>query len=151
MKQDIQISVLGIQNAGSEPEAILTKTTGTYSFEKGFYKIQYCELDENGTATDNLLFLLETEMRLSKSGSIAGQFLFIPGKKTTADYLMPFGKIAFEVETEFYHLDVKEDELNVQLKYRLFTGNQLFSVNTLTIQICEDGFGLINKTRRNHL
>ncbi len=101
MKQDIQISVLGIQNAGSEPEAILTKTTGTYSFEKGFYKIQYCELDENGTATDNLLFLLETEMRLSKSGSIAGQFLFIPGKKTIADYLMPFGKIAFEVETEF--------------------------------------------------
>lgn len=70
MKRDIQISVLGIQNTGSEPEAILTKTTGTYCFENGFYKIQYCELDENGTATDNLLFLLETEMRLSKSGSI---------------------------------------------------------------------------------
>ena len=151
MKRDIQISVLGIQNTGSEPEAILTKTTGTYCFENGFYKIQYCELDENGTATDNLLFLLETEMRLSKSGSIAGQFLFIPGEKTVADYLTPFGKIAFEAETETYHLDRKEDELNVQLKYRLYTGNQLFSVNTLTIQICEDGFGLINKTRRNHL
>lgn len=64
---------------------------------------------------------------------------------------MPFGKIAFEVETESYHLAVKEEGLNVQLKYRLYTGNQLFSVNTLTIQICEDGFGLINKTRRNHL
>ena len=48
------------------------------------------------------------------------------------------------------HIPLK-DELNVQLKYRLYTGNQLFSVNTLTIQICEDGFGLINKTRRNHL
>lgn len=30
MKQDIQIFLLGIQNAGSEPEAILTNKTGTY-------------------------------------------------------------------------------------------------------------------------
>lgn len=151
MKRDIQISVLGIQNTGSEPEAILTKTTGTYCFEMGFTKsntVNWMKMEPPRTI---FFFFLETEMRLSKSGSIAGQFLFIPGKKTTADYLMPFGKIAFEVETEFYHLDVKEDELNVQLKYRLYTGNQLFSVNTLTIQICEDGFGLINKTRRNHL
>ena len=64
MKQNIQISLLGIQNAGSEPEAILTKTARDYCFESGFHKILYCELDENGTATDNLLFLSETEMRL---------------------------------------------------------------------------------------
>ena len=136
MKQDIQIFLLGIQNAGSEPEAILTKTVGNYCFENGSHKILYCELDEDGTATDNLLFLSETEMRLSKSGFVAGQFLFIPGEKTVADYLTPFGKIAFEVEAETYHLDRKEDELNVQLKYRLYTGNQLFSENTLTIHIC---------------
>lgn len=154
MKNNIQISVLGIQNAGNEPEAILTKTTGTYCFEDGFHKINYCELDENGTATDNFLFLSETEMRLSKSGSIAGQFRFIPGIKTPADYLTPFGKIDFEVETESYHLDVREGNLNAQLKYRLYLGSQLFSENTLTIQTCEDkedGFGLINKLRRNYL
>jgi len=154
MKNNIQISVLGIQNAGNEPEAILTKTTGMYCFEDGFHKINYCELDENGTATNNLLFLSEIEMRLSKSGSIAGQFLFIPGNKTAVDYLTPFGNINFEVETESYHLDVKGGNLNAQLKYRLYTGGQLFSENTLTIQTCEDkkgGFGLINKARRNHL
>lgn len=136
MKQNIQIFLLGIQNAGSEPEAILTKTAGDYCFENGFHKILYCELDESGTATDNLLFLSETEMRLSKSGSVAGQFLFIPGEKTVADYLTPFGKIAFEAETETYYLDRKEDELNVQLKYKLYAGNQLFSENTLTIHVC---------------
>lgn len=138
MRHNIRISVLGIQNAGNEPEAILTKTTGTYCFENGFHKINYCELDENGTATDNLLFLSEAEMRLSKSGSIAGQFLFIPGNKTVVDYLTPFGKIDFEVETESYHLDVIADDLNVELKYRLYTGGQLFSENTLTIQTCQD-------------
>ena len=154
MKNNIQISVLGIQNAGNEPEAILTKTTGTYCFEDDFHKINYCELDENGAAIDNLLFLSETEMRLSRSGSIAGQILFIPGTKTAADYLTPFGKIDFEVETESYRLDVSESNLNVQLKYRLYTGNQLFSENTLTIQTYEDkedGLGLINKSRRNYL
>ena len=136
MKQNIQIFLLGIQNAGSEPEAILTKTAGDYCFENGSHKILYCELDENGTATDNLLFLSETEMRLSKSGSVAGQFLFIPGEKTVADYLTPFGKIAFEAETETYYLDRKEDELNVQMKYKLYADNQLFSENTLTIHVC---------------
>lgn len=154
MKHNIQISVLGIQNAGDEPEAILTKATGTYHFEKGVHKINYCELDENGTATDNLLLLSGSEMRLSKSGSVAGRFLFVLGCKTVADYLTPFGKIDFEVETESYHLDVKENNLNVQLKYRLYADNQLFSENTLTIQTFEDkkdGFGFINKARRNHL
>ena len=61
MKNNIRISVLGSQNTGSEPEAILTKTIGMYCFEDGFHKINYCELDENGTATDNLLSLSETE------------------------------------------------------------------------------------------
>lgn len=150
MKQDIQISLLGIQNTGSEPEAILTKTTGTYCFENGFHKIHYCELDTTGTATDNLLFLSETEMRLSKSGWIAGRFLFVPGKKTMADYLTPFEKMDFGVETESYRLDTKENELNVRLKYRLYTGSRLFSENTMTIQISEDGLGSINKARRNH-
>ena len=75
-------------------------------------------------------------MRLNKSGSVAGQFLFTPHTKTVADYLTPFGKIVFEVETESYHLDAKEDFLDAQLKYRLYTGDQLFSENTLTIHIC---------------
>lgn len=53
------------------------------------------------------------------------QILFIPGTKTEADYLTPFGKIDFEVETESYRLDVSESNLKVQLKYRLYTGNQI--------------------------
>ena len=49
MKHNIQISVLGIQNTGSAPEAILTKTTGSYCMENGIHTISYYELDENGT------------------------------------------------------------------------------------------------------
>ena len=136
MKHNIQIPVLGIQNTGSAPEAILKKTTGSYCMENGIHTISYYELDENGTATDNLLFLSESEMRLNKSGSIAGQFLFTPYTKTVDGYLTPFGKLVFGVETESYHLDAKEDFLDAQLKYRLYTGDQLFSENTLTIHIC---------------
>lgn len=55
-------------------------------------------------------------MRLNKSGSIARQFLFTPYTKTVADYLTPFGKIVFEVETESYHLDAKEDFLDGEEK-----------------------------------
>lgn len=138
MKHDIRISVLGIQDAGSGPEAILTKAFGAYDFENGIHKISYCELDENGTATDNLLFLEENKMQLSKSGSVAGHFMFAPNSKTTANYLTPFGEIVFVVETLSYNLCRKESLLNVQLIYRLYAGNELFSENTLTVQICED-------------
>lgn len=84
--------------------------------ENGIHTISYYELDENGTATDNLLFLSESEMRLNKSGSIAGQFLFTPYTKTVAGYLTPFGKIVFGVETESYHLDAKEDFLDAIIR-----------------------------------
>lgn len=137
MKRQIQISVLGIQNAGSEPETISTKVSGTYSFEHGLHKINYCELDENGAATDNLIFLSEKEMKINKSGSVATQFLFIPEQRTVANYLTPLGIIVFEIETGIYNLDVNEDSLNVELRYKLFTDKKLFSENTLTIHINE--------------
>ena len=154
MNKNIYISVQGVQDTGGGIETILTRTMGTYYFESGFHVISYRELDEHGTATDNILFLSETEMRLNKSGSLAGQFHFLSGKRTFAEYLTSFGKMDFEVETESYHLDVKENNLNVQLKYKLYADSQLFSENTLTIQTYEDkndGFGFINKARRNHL
>lgn len=154
MKQDVQVSVLGIQNAGEEPEAILTRATGIYCFENGVHKIIYCELDEDGNATENFLFLSQAEMRLSKSGSIAGQFLFIQNRETVTEYLTPFGNIVFWVKTESYSIDVKEDHLNVQLKYKLYTGNQLFSENVLNIQIHNsslDGMDSTNMTRRNYI
>lgn len=108
MNKDICISVQGIQNTGSGWETILTKTTGTYYFENGLHVVNYHELDEHGTATDNILFLSETEMRLCKSGSLSGQFLFLQGEKTLAEYLTPFGEMNFEVETESYKMRAKK-------------------------------------------
>lgn len=135
MNKDICISVQGIQNTGSGLETILTKTTGTYYFENGFHVINYCEMDEHGTATDNILFLSETEMRLNKSGSLAGQFQFLHGEKTLAEYLTPFGKIKFEVETESYKVFVKTKYIKVQLIYRLYADGHLFLENNLFVHI----------------
>ena len=86
MNKNIYISVQGVQDTGGGIETILTRTMGTYYFESGFHVISYRELDEHGTATDNILFLSETEMRLNKSGSLAGQFHFLSGKRTFAEY-----------------------------------------------------------------
>lgn len=138
IKHNIQISVRGIQNFGSEPEVILTKTTGSYCLKNGFHTINYYELDEYGSATDNFILLSEKEMQMRKSGSFSGQFLFVLDNRTETSYLTPFGKIIFEVETESYNLNVQKDCLNVQLRYRLYTSNQLFSENFITIEISEN-------------
>ncbi len=138
IKHNIQISVRSIQNFGSEPEVILTKTTGSYCLKNGFHTINYYELDEYGSATDNFILLSEKEMQMRKSGSFSGQFLFVLDNRTETSYLTPFGKIIFEVETESYNLNVQKDCLNVQLRYRLYTSNQLFSENFVTIEISEN-------------
>ena len=138
IKHNIQISVRSIQNFGSEPEVMLTKTTGSYCLKNGFHTINYYELDEYGSATDNFILLSEKEMQMRKSGSFSGQFLFVLDNRTETSYLTPFGKIIFEVETESYNLNVQKDCLNVQLRYRLYTSNQLFSENFVSIEIFEN-------------
>lgn len=138
IKHNIQISVRSIQNFGNEPEVILTKTTGSYCLKNGFHTINYYELDEYGSATDNFILLSEKEMQMRKSGSFSGQFLFVLDNRTETSYLTPFGKIIFEVETESYSLNVQKDCLHVQLIYRLYTSNQLFSENFVTIEISEN-------------
>lgn len=138
IKHNIQISVRSIQNFGSEPEVILTKTTGSYCLKNGFHIINYYELDEYGSATDNFILLSEKEMQMRKSGSFSGQFLFVLDNRTETSYLTPFGKIIFEVETESYNLNIQKDCLNVQLRYRLYTSNQLFSENFVSIEIFEN-------------
>lgn len=138
IKHNILISVRSIQNFGSEPEVILTKTTGSYCLKNGFHTINYYELDEYGSATDNFILLSEKEMQMRKSGSFSGQFLFVLDNRTETSYLTPFGKIVFEVETESYNLNVQKDCLNVQLRYRLYTSNQLFSENFVFIEISEN-------------
>lgn len=153
MKRDVCISVLGIQNIGDEFETVLTETSGTYCLENGFHIIDYFELGEDRTTIAYHLVFSLSEMQMSKSGAVAGQFQFIQGELSAADYLAPFGRVVFQVETEFYKLDVKEHCLRVQLKYRLYTDKRLFSENTISIRVCEnseDGFGSINKTGRNH-
>ena len=52
MRKDVQVSVLGIQDAGGGPEAVLTRTAGTCSPQDGGYRVGYRELDEHGNATD---------------------------------------------------------------------------------------------------
>lgn len=138
MNKNICISVLGIQNTGNGLESILTKAIGTYDFENGFHVINYCELDEHGTATDNILFLSETEMQLNKSGFLSGKFHFWLGEKTSAEYITPFGKIDFQVETESYKLSVKTKTIKAQLLYKLYKDGQLFLENMLSIHIESD-------------
>lgn len=139
MNKDICISVQGIQNTGSGWETILTKTTGTYYFENGFHVVNYHELDEHGTDTDNILFLSETEMRLCKSGSLSGQFLFLQGEKTLAEYFTPFGEMNFEVETESYKMRAKKKDINAQVIYRLYADGCLFLENNLSVHIEDSG------------
>ncbi len=138
MEQNIRIFVLGIQNAGSGPETILTRADGIYCFEEGFHRVSYRESDQYGNTTDNILSFTQEEVRLRKSGSISGHFLFRPCEKTPAGYLSPYGKIDFQVETEYYSMDENEECLDLQMEYRLYSEGALFSENTLNIRISGD-------------
>ena len=154
MRKDVQVSVLGILDAGGGPEAVLTRTTGICSPQGGGYQVSYREVDEHGNATDNLLFLSQTEIRIDRSGSISGSFRFIPGERTEALYRTTFGDIGFLAETESCTVEAEGSGLEARLEYRLYEGGRLFSQNTLSVHIREDGGdgpALDHTTRRNHI
>lgn len=154
MRKDVQVSVLGILDAGGGPEAVLTRTTGICSPQGGGYQVSYREVDEHGNATDNLLFLSQSEIRIDRSGSISGSFRFIPGERTEALYRTPFGDIGFLAETESCTVETDGSGLETRLEYRLYEGGRLFSQNTLSVHIGEDGGDSPapdHTTRRNHI
>lgn len=154
MRKDVQVSVLGILDAGGGPEAVLTRTTGSCSPQGGGYQVSYRELDEHGNVTDNLLFLSQTEIRLDRSGAISGSFRFMPGERTKALYRTPFGEIGFLAETESCTMEADGNGLEARLEYRLYEGGRLFSQNTLSVHIREDGGdgpAPDHTTRRNHI
>ncbi len=154
MRKDVQVSVLGILDAGGGPEAILTRTTGICSPQGVGYQVSYRELDEHGNVTDNLLFLSQTEIRLDRSGAISGSFRFMPGERTKALYRTPFGEIGFLAETESCTMEADGNGLEARLEYRLYEGGRLFSQNILSVRIKEDGMAgpvLDHTTRRNHI
>lgn len=154
MRKDVQVSVLGILDAGGGSEAIQTRTTGICSPQGGGYQVSYRELDEHGNVTDNLLFLSQTEIRLDRSGAISGSFRFMPGERTKALYRTPFGEIGFLAETESYTMEADGNGLEARLEYRLYESGRLFSQNILSVRIKEGGTagpGLDHTTRRNHI
>lgn len=138
MKRNIRVFVLGIQNFGDGPETASTRANGQYDFQNGLHKVSYCELDSNGTATDNMLIISESELQVNRSGSLSGRLLFNPEHRTKAEYVTSFGKFDFDIETDLYALSKNENCLGIELKYRLYEGKNLFSENTLTVQICEN-------------
>lgn len=78
-------------------------------------------------------------MRLCKSGSLSGQFLFLQGEKTLAEYLTPFGEMNFEVETESYKMRAKKKDINALVIYRLYADGCLFLENNLSVHIEDSG------------
>lgn len=59
--KDIQISIFSMQDIGYDREGILTKTTGTYSFENGYHEVHYCELDDT-----ELLLIIHCYFQMKK-------------------------------------------------------------------------------------
>lgn len=137
MNRNIQVSVLGIQNFGCGSETVSTRANGQYDFQNGSHKVSYRELDSNGTATDNMLIISKSELQVNRSGSLSGRLLFNLKHGTKAEYVTSFGKFDFDIETDRYALSENKNGLGIELKYRLYEGENLFSENTLTVQICE--------------
>ena len=64
---------------------------------------------------------------------------------TYTEYLTAFGKFVFEIETENYHLEITEGQITINLIYKLFNNNQLFSKYELSICICGEPPFTLNK------
>lgn len=128
------VRVLGIMEREGETEEIETVSKGIFDFSNNHTEIRYKEIsEETGEETKVCISFSESkaagglECRMTKTGVIQSDMLFIPGYQTMCIYQTPFGNLEFEIDTECVELDIEEERIQCHLSYTLSSDRNMIS------------------------
>ena len=142
MKQDVLVSVSGLQYEVDAEEAVEVISTGKYHKIDEKHYISYEETiasdeDDEGGITKNLLKISSDFVEVCKKGYSNVTMVFETGKKTMTYYNTPFGKLLIGIYTTSIHIEESEDELIVNIYYSLDMNYEHVSDCTITIKVID--------------
>ncbi|MBQ7076827.1 MAG: DUF1934 domain-containing protein [Lachnospiraceae bacterium] len=133
-KGEVKVIISAVHRAidSNETDKIKTETIGKFTYKN---YILYVSYDEEGSK--NLLKIKSDSVELIKKGELSSEFRFENGNEHFSSYKTPFGEFSIGVRTDILSVegDLAEGNVNVGIKYRLFTDLVPTSDCTLDISI----------------
>ena len=133
----VTLTITGTQTGeDNESMTIATQTEGEY-FERGNSTyLLYDETDpDDGSVTKNMLKLSGGALSLSKKGAVNSNMTWEEGKTIVSDYSSAFGRLMLSVKTKRLHICDSEEELHLEVNYRLSVEDTFLSDNSLSIHV----------------
>ncbi|MCM1252743.1 MAG: DUF1934 domain-containing protein [Clostridium sp.] len=138
MTKEVWLSIKGtqFQNGEEMEDDIRTMVSGAY-YEKG--ESRYVVYEENIEGAPkpvmSKLKFGEHFLELSRNGSLCMRMIFEENKKHMTEYHTPYGDILLGVDTEKINMINKDDEITIEVDYRLEQNNEYLAKRRILITI----------------
>lgn len=144
MKQDVLVSIRGLQFSGDTDDPLLeTITSGQYQQKNGNHYLIYEEIMEGTTdKVKNILKFSKDRLHMSKSGCVNVTMDFEKGRKSYSTYHTPFGDLMLGIETTEIRLQEQEDSITCHIAYGLDVNYEFLSDCEITIKATNKENGL---------
>lgn len=124
MKNNVLVTVHGLQHEIDDKEGIKTKQTGNYRMVSGKHVISYKEYfkdEETGkdATVSNLLKISNDTVTITKRGATNTEMTFKEGKQHTGFYETPFGSMQMRLDTSRVDITVENDKIELTIDYGL--------------------------------
>lgn len=137
MIKHVIVTIEGLQPGTDETPIVLTYN-GTCHLHNDKYYVQYDEIPEDGGSIKNMIKFSQTQLEMTKKGSGDSQLSFDLEKDTQAIYRTPYGSLCFDIQTSDIRLNESEEQIEVKLKYSLYTEGASLSDHITAIRIVPD-------------
>lgn len=139
MTKDVIIKISGLQYLEEQnpEEPIEVITNGEYYNRNGKHYLKYDEITEGTDGVSNCMVKFkEDSFELLKKGSSNVHMIFESGKKNVTYYKTPFGNILIGLDTSSIHVDEKEEEIQIDVKYGMDVNYEFLADCHISMSIC---------------
>lgn len=145
MKKEVLISIAGLhygvpgEERDDDPIEIITPAS--YYQKNGKHYIIYDEVAEGvpGSIKNTVKIIDGSSFEISKSGATSTRMVFEKDKIHMTSYQTPFGELLVGLHTKDMQMDIREDEINVNIFYALDINNEPFSDSRIKVNVRQIG------------
>lgn len=149
MDREILLGITGMQwemmddgeQKAEDAEAVEMLTSADYFFKNGKHYFVYDETAGSGRkiGKSKIKITGDRTVEIMKAGEMRGSLFFEKDKRTLTCYETPYGQLHFGVWTTGIDVDVKEDEILAEIRYRMEMEDKPMADCCVKIHACSKG------------
>lgn len=119
MTKDVLVRVTGRHLMEQDSGEIGVTAEGSYYEKSSGHFLAYDEIQEGGEKVHVVLKIGADRVDMMRSGAVKTHMEFLPGRTTKNCYYTPYGEMLLSVTTKELETDIREDRIEVRIRYLL--------------------------------